>query len=444
MRALRYNITGTNNVAIGHNALQSNTVSGNTAVGYTAGYTTATNTHLTAIGQNAAKYATANELTAIGSNAAGFGTVTGSSNTFAGSYSGYDTTSGNENSGFGQATLYENTTGNYNSALGYQALRYNTTGNSNIAVGYRSGYQGTTGQFNISIGRQAGYVNTTASSNICIGSGAGYYANSGSANGGYGMNTCVGIDAGYNLSSGVQNTFVGSSYGHSAGRFVTTGSNNTIIGGYDGNQGGLDIRTANNQIVLSDGNGNPRVRVDSVGNFKTGSAVTNTPWSRSGTVDSGYYFGTGTTGNNFFAANATSIVAVFNRSSGDGTIVEFKKEGTVRGTVSVSSSGTTYNTTSDRRLKDNIEPISDATDKLMDMKPVTHTWIDNPELPQVHGFIAQEMQEVVPEAVSGDAESDEMMSMDYGRITPVIVAALQDALKEIKVLKTRIDELENN
>jgi len=186
------------------------------------------------------------------------------------------------------------------------------------------------------------------------------------------------------------------------------------------------------------------VRVDSVGNFKTGSAVTNTPWSRSGTVDSGYYFGTGTTGNNFFAANATSIVAVFNRSSGDGTIVEFKKEGTVRGTVSVSSSGTTYNTTSDRRLKDNIEPISDATDKLMDMKPVTHTWIDNPELPQVHGFIAQEMQEVVPEAVSGDAESDEMMSMDYGRITPVIVAALQDALKEIKVLKTRIDELENN
>ena len=79
----------------------------------------------------------------------------------------------------------------------------------------------------------------------------------------------------------------------------------------------------------------------------------------------------------------------------------------------------------------------------MDMKPVIHTWIDNPDDPQVHGFIAQEMQEVVPEAVSGDAESDEMMSMDYGRITPVVVAALQDALREIKELKTRISELEN-
>ena len=114
------------------------------------------------------------------------------------------------------------------------------------------------------------------------------------------------------------------------------------------------------------------------------------------------------------------------------------------GGVAVNSSGTTYNTTSDRRLKDNIQPIADATDKLMDMKPVTHTWIDNPDESQVHGFIAQEMQEVIPEAITGDAESDDMMSMDYGRITPVIVAALQDALNEIKELKTRIDELENN
>jgi hypothetical protein len=135
-------------------------------------------------------------------------------------------------------------------------------------------------------------------------------------------------------------------------------------------------------------------------------------------------------------------VLLLNRQGGNGDIVEFRTVNSKRGSISSTTSGTTYNTTSDRRLKDNIQPIADATDKLMDMKPVTHTWIDNPEAPQVHGFIAQEMQEVVPEAVSGDPESDEMMSMDYGRITPVIVAALQDALKEIKELKTRINELE--
>jgi hypothetical protein len=142
------------------------------------------------------------------------------------------------------------------------------------------------------------------------------------------------------------------------------------------------------------------------------------------------------------ASTSANRPLILHRYTSTGMIAEFGYNTATVGSINVTASGTTYNTTSDRRLKDNIEPISDATDKLMDMKPVTHTWIDNPESPQVHGFIAQEMQEVVPEAVSGDAESDEMMSMDYGRITPVIVAALQDALKEIEELKTRINELE--
>jgi hypothetical protein len=140
----------------------------------------------------------------------------------------------------------------------------------------------------------------------------------------------------------------------------------------------------------------------------------------------------------------------------DNTVVGFINDGTtqgvnfyydgrtagVKGSIRTSSSGTTYNTTSDRRLKDNITTITDGKEKLLAMNPVTHTWKADPDAPAVHGFVAQEMLEVIPEAVSGDPDSDEMMSMDYGRITPVIVAALQDALKEIEELKTRINELE--
>jgi hypothetical protein len=111
-----------------------------------------------------------------------------------------------------------------------------------------------------------------------------------------------------------------------------------------------------------------------------------------------------------------------------------------KGAIETNGTSTTYSTTSDRRLKDNIQPITDATKKLMTMNPVTHTWISNPDEPKVHGFIAQEMQEVVPEAVSGDAESDEMMSMDYGRITPVLVAALQEANKKISELEARLND----
>jgi hypothetical protein len=112
------------------------------------------------------------------------------------------------------------------------------------------------------------------------------------------------------------------------------------------------------------------------------------------------------------------------------------------GSIQSTTSGTTYATTSDIRLKKDIETITDGTDKLMAMNPVTHGWKADPEADAVHGFIAQEMMDIVPEAVSGDPEGEDMMSMDYGRITPVIVAALQEANKKIMELENRINELE--
>jgi len=78
------------------------------------------------------------------------------------------------------------------------------------------------------------------------------------------------------------------------------------------------------------------------------------------------------------------------------------------------------------------------------MNPVSHTWKADPEAPSVHGFIAQEMVNIIPEAVSGTPDGEEMMTMDYGRITPVLVAALQDAHKKIKELENRLNTLESN
>jgi hypothetical protein len=145
-----------------------------------------------------------------------------------------------------------------------------------------------------------------------------------------------------------------------------------------------------------------------------------------------------------FVCNSTARGLQLNNISTSDTqkTLLFQRNTVQRGSVEVGSSGVTYLTTSDRRLKKDIETITDGTDKLMAMNPVTHGWKADPEADAVHGFIAQEMMDIVPEAVAGDPESDEMMSMDYGRITPVIVAALQDAIKEIQELKTRINELE--
>ena len=155
-----------------------------------------------------------------------------------------------------------------------------------------------------------------------------------------------------------------------------------------------------------------------------------------------YGFHLGTDGFNEFKRIGATPVARFALHNATGNAIEFWRNASQVGSVSVTSSGTTYNTTSDRRLKDNIATITDGTEKLMAMNPVTHTWINDPSADAVHGFIAQEMQEIVPEAVSGEPEGEEMMSMDYGRITPVLVAALQDAMKEITALKERVAELE--
>jgi len=125
-----------------------------------------------------------------------------------------------------------------------------------------------------------------------------------------------------------------------------------------------------------------------------------------------------------------------------GSAITFMQNTVTKGSVTVNSTGVTYNTTSDRRLKKDIETITDGTDKLMAMNPVTHGWKADPEADTVHGFIAQEMLDIVPEAVSGDPEGEDMMSMDYGRITPVLVAALQDAHKKIEALEERLAELE--
>jgi hypothetical protein len=59
------------------------------------------------------------------------------------------------------------------------------------------------------------------------------------------------------------------------------------------------------------------------------------------------------------------------------------------------------------------------------------------------GFIAQEMVEVMPEAVSTGDDDDAMMNMDYGRITPILVSALQDAHRKIEQLEQRIAEMES-
>jgi hypothetical protein len=110
------------------------------------------------------------------------------------------------------------------------------------------------------------------------------------------------------------------------------------------------------------------------------------------------------------------------------------------GTIQVSGSTTSYNTSSDYRLKENVAPMTGALAKVLELNPVTYTWkVDGSD---GQGFIAHELQEVAPYAVSGEKDGEEMQGVDYGKITPLLTAALQEAIAEIQSLKARVAELE--
>jgi len=195
----------------------------------------------------------------------------------------------------------------------------------------------------------------------------------------------------------------------------------------------LNLEAENGALRFYTGSGSPseRARLDSSGNFLHGKTSAN---YRSDGVELN-------SNNKLYLSNTSDSCSNMNREGTDGTVLAFSKAGATVGIISITTSGTTYNTTSDLRLKENIEPLV-ATDKLMAMNPVSYNWKADPDGPRSMGFIAQEMQEVMPEAVAAGDDEDAMMSMDYGRITPILVSALQDAHRKIEQLEQRIADME--
>lgn len=121
----------------------------------------------------------------------------------------------------------------------------------------------------------------------------------------------------------------------------------------------------------------------------------------------------------FTRNSANGVLYVNAKPSGTNTLVNFTSGGSVVGNISSNGTGTSYNTASDYRLKENVVPMSNAISIINKLNPVTYTWKNTKQ--QGQGFIAHELQEVFPEAVSGD--KDAMVTKEYV-ITPEIPAIL--------------------
>jgi hypothetical protein len=114
-----------------------------------------------------------------------------------------------------------------------------------------------------------------------------------------------------------------------------------------------------------------------------------------------------------------------------------------RGSITVSSTSTAYNTSSDYRLKENVVPMTGALERVDQLKPSRFNFIGDDKT--VDGFLAHEAQEVVPEAVTGikdevdDEGNPEYQGIDQGKLVPLLVGAIQELKAEVEALKQQLN-----
>ena len=157
---------------------------------------------------------------------------------------------------------------------------------------------------------------------------------------------------------------------------------------------------------------------------------------------------------NAWGNNEIGIKMSHKVTGGQSFFVFYNNNGQV-GYIQSSGSGTIYNTGSDHRLKENQVLISDGITRLKQLKPYRFNFKKDPST-TLDGFFAHEVQSVVPEAIAGTkdevATKDEgdrktgdpiYQGMDYGRITPLLAAALQEAVAKIETLETEVAALKS-
>jgi hypothetical protein len=102
-----------------------------------------------------------------------------------------------------------------------------------------------------------------------------------------------------------------------------------------------------------------------------------------------------------------------------------------------------YHTSSDYRLKENIVDITDGISRVKQLKPRKYNFKTEPG-EKIDGFIAHEVSPVIPEAVAGEKDGDVMQSLAYEKLTPLLAAALKEAIAKIEVLETKVAALESS
>ena len=215
----------------------------------------------------------------------------------------------------------------------------------------------------------------------------------------------------------------------------STATLNIGVGGGSVGNGGLQnnayVVNAGNSSLVFGTNDTERARIDSSGNLLVGKTST------SSTATGVIAYGSGSADHGLISIargpNAT-MIQFFNASTGN-----------VVGQISQNGSNTTYSTSSDYRLKEDIAPMTGALAVVQQLKPCTYKWkVDGSD---GQGFIAHELAEVVPDAVTGEKDAvdadgnPQYQGIDTSFLVATLTAAIQELTAQVNQLKADVAAL---
>ena len=275
--------------------------------------------------------------------------------------------------------------------------------------------------------------------------------------------TAAGLQLTDSSEMGFGTTAAGSSVGHTAStnEGIFWHSTNTdygifrTAGAWSGDYSQLRLEWTTG-IIIDGGTAYGKSGTRIIGDLICG---TGTGYPHSAAINSAYFHSTGDTTQpacrlvQVSNSNSYPVVRMRHESTTAGRYIEFRTDENVLTGIIQDVSGTMqYQSSSDSRLKENVEPMAEGLTEVLAMNPVKFTWKDivtenktvDMESAESRGFLAQELNEEYPWAVyeGGEDEKNDPWSVDYGKLTPILVKAIQELKEELDAAKARITELE--
>ena len=214
--------------------------------------------------------------------------------------------------------------------------------------------------------------------------------------------------------------------------YISFDSNSQIF--YSGGTRSLDLNPGS--VVINEGSGDQDFRVES--NLDTHALFVNAGSDyvniRSSATPSSSVKGFMFTADQFYtsAGSATSLNTQVRFINGNGLV----------GSITTDASATAFNTSSDYRLKENVSYTWDATTRLKQLKPIRFNFISDSNNTLIDGFLAHEVSDVVPNAVSGTKDApiqengDGYQFLDHSKLVPLLVKTIQELEARIAALES--------